>query len=176
VELAGPLDQDSRSRRTNPSQENPAVRHAIAALALLAVMTPAAARAAEEAEAFAPVKQFIEGFNKGDEKTALAACAPSAVIIDEFAPYVWQGQGACAAWASDFDADAKKQSITDAIVKLGKPRHVFVSGDKAYVVVPTSYDYRKKGKKVSQKGATLTVGLQKGGDGWRITAWAWTTG
>jgi ketosteroid isomerase-like protein len=146
----------------------------LAALAIVTLAGPA--RASEEADAFAPVKQFIDGFNKGDEKAALAACASPAVVIDEFAPFLWQGANACADWAKDFDADAQKNGITDGFVKLAKPRHVYVSGDKAYVVVPTTYDYKRKGKKVSQTGATMAVTLQKGAAGWKITGWAWATG
>jgi ketosteroid isomerase-like protein len=152
------------------------MRHAIAALLLLAALIPSAALASDEANAAAVARQFIDGFNKGDVKTALAACAPSTTIIDEFAPYLWQGPNACAAWANDYDADAKKKGITDGVVKLAKPRHVFVTGDKAYVVIPAGYDYKVNGKKTSQTGATYTIALQKGADGWRITAWTWSTG
>jgi hypothetical protein len=49
-----------------------------------------------------------------------------------------------------------------------------VAGDRAYVVVPANYDYKQKGKKVSEKGATFTAALQKGAAGWRITGWAWS--
>jgi len=146
----------------------------VAVLALVALAGPA--RASDEADAFAPIKQFIDGFNKGDEKTALAACASPAVVIDELPPYLWQGATACADWAKDFDVDAQKNGITDGHVTLSKPRHVFVTGDRAYVVVPTAYDYKRNGKKVSQKGATMAVTLQKGAAGWKITGWAWATG
>ena len=152
------------------------MRHAIAALLLLAALIPSASLASDEAAAAAVAKQFIDGFNKGDVKTALAACAPSTTIVDEFAPYLWQGPNACATWANDYDADAKKKGITDGVVKLSKPRHVFVTGDKAYVVIGGAYDYKENGKKISQTSATYTVTLQKGADGWRITAWTWSTG
>jgi len=69
----------------------------------------------------------------------------------------------------------KKDAITDPVVTLQKPRHVQVTGDRAYVVVPANYDYKQKGKKMSQKGSTFTVALQKGPAGWRITAWTWST-
>lgn len=42
------------------------------------------------------------------------------MILDEFAPYLWQGASACADWANDFDADAKRNGITDGFVKLSK--------------------------------------------------------
>lgn len=37
-------------------------------------------------------RQFIDGFNKGDTKSAFAACDIS--IIDEFAPHLWTGPNA----------------------------------------------------------------------------------
>jgi hypothetical protein len=101
------------------------------------------AAASEQAEVMAPVHQFVDGFNKGDAKSALATCADQTLIIDEFPPHVWQGAGACATWASAYEADAKKNGITDGVVTLGKPKHVDVTGDVAYVVVPANYVYKK---------------------------------
>ena len=129
--------------------------------------------AAEDTDVLVPVHQFLDGFNKGDAKSALAACASPAYIVDEFAPYAWQGPTACADWANDYDANAKKNAITDGVVTLGRPRHVDVVGDHAYVVVPTDYAYKQAGKPVKESGSTMTLALQKGADGWRITAWTW---
>ena len=144
-------------------------------IVLTVILAAGNAAASEKDDAVAPVRQFIEGFNKGDVANALAACASPAFIVDEFPPYAWQGASACADWAGDFEANAKKDAITDPVVTLQKPRHVYVSGDRAYVVIPSNYDYKQKGKKVSQKGSTLTAALQKGPAGWRITAWTWST-
>jgi hypothetical protein len=121
-----------------------------------------------------PVHQFVDGFNKGDIKTALAACAEQTSIIDEFPPHEWHGAGACSNWANDFDADAKKNGVTDGIVTLGNPRRVDITADRAYVVVPANYTFKQKGKLVKETGSMLTLVLQKGAAGWRITGWAWT--
>jgi ketosteroid isomerase-like protein len=134
-----------------------------------------AAPKADQADVLATVRQFIDGFNKGDVKNALAACASPASVVDEFAPYAWQGPTACADWANDFDAMAKKNAITDSVVTLLKPKHVDIDGDRAYVVNPVNYDFKKNGKKESQKGSTFTVALQKTAAGWRITGWSWST-
>jgi len=129
--------------------------------------------ASEATEVMAPVHQFVDVFNKGDTKSALAACADQMSIIDEFAPHEWHGPGAGARWFADFDADAKKNQITDGIVKLGKPRHIDVTADRAYVVAPANYTFKKKGKVVKETSSIITIVLQKGVTGWRITAWAW---
>jgi len=144
------------------------------AVAAVAVLPAAPAAASEKTDVMVPLHQFIDGFNKGDLKTALAQCAEQTSIIDEFPPHEWHGSGACSTWVNDFDADAKKNGITDGMVTLGKPRHVDITADKAYVVVPANYTYKQKGKPMKEMGSTLTVALQKAAAGWRITRWAWT--
>src|SRR5215813_13903459 len=91
---------------------------------------------------------FVQWFNRGDVKTAVATRADQTSIIDEFPPHEWHGAGACSTWAKDYDADAKKNQITDGVVTLGKPRHVDINGDRAYVVVPADYAFKMKGKPV----------------------------
>ena len=130
----------------------------------------------EKTAAMAPVHQFVDGFNKGDTKSALAACADQTNIIDEFPPHEWHGAGACAQWANDFDADSKKNGVTDGRVTLGAPRHVDITGDRAYVVFPSSFSYKQNGKPMKETGSTFTFVLQKGAAGWRIIAWTWAKG
>jgi ketosteroid isomerase-like protein len=144
----------------------------IVLVAAAVVSMPAAA--SEKTDAMATVRQFVQGFNKGDRKATAAACAAETFIIDEFPPHAWHGAGACAKWMSDYEADARKNGMTGGTVTLGSPLHVDVTADRAYVVVPTSFTFKQKGKQVRETGSTLTVVLQKGGAGWRIIAWTWT--
>ena len=117
--------------------------------------------------------QTARAFNKGDVAAAAASCAEQTSIIDEFAPYEWHGAGACARWMGDYDADAKRNAITGGVVTLGAPRHVDVSGDRAYLVVPADYAYAKKGKPVKEVASTLTIALTKSAGGWKMTGWTW---
>jgi hypothetical protein len=121
----------------------------------------------------ATIHQFVDGFNKGDRKTLLAACADQTSILDEFPPHEWHGTGACAKWVDDFDSDAKKNGITDGIVTLSNPSHVDITAGRAYVVVPANYTFRQKGKPVSEIGSIITLTLQESKGGWRITGWSW---
>lgn len=139
----------------------------------MAVLTAAPTFASEKTEVIATVRQFMDSFNKGDITSAAATCADQTSIIDEFSPYEWHGAGACSNWANDYDAFAKKNGMTNGIVTLGKPRHIDIAGDRAYVVIPANFKFKQKGKLVSEIGSTLTVALQKAATGWRITAWAW---
>lgn len=142
--------------------------------ALAIVLVAASAAASDKTDVMATVNQFVDGFNQGDTKRALAVCAAPASIIDEFPPYVWQGATACADWARDYDASAKQEGMTDAVVTLAKPWHIDVAGDRAYVVAPARITYKQKGKRVTEPASIFTVTLQKGAAGWRITAWTWS--
>jgi hypothetical protein len=141
---------------------------------VLAALAQATTAAQDKSALMTPVNRFVDAFNKGDVKTAAAACAEQTSIIDEFPPHEWHGAGACAKWMNDYDSDAKQNGITDGVVVLGSPRHVDITTDHAYIVVPANYSYKQKGKAVKETGSVLTVALQKGAAGWRITGWAWS--
>ncbi len=137
---------------------------------------PAVVAASDKSDVMATVHQWVDGFNKGDLKGASAACADEVSIIDDIAPNEWHGNGACAKWADAYNAEAKKNGITDGVVTLGKPRHFDVSGDSAYMVVSATYTYKQGGKPMKMTGATVTMSLKKGSSGWRISGWSWADG
>lgn len=132
------------------------------------------ASASDQSNVMAPVHQFVDGFNKGDAKAALAACADQVSIIDDFTPYHWSGSGACSAWAQAYAAWAKTNGITDGVVTLGKTRAIEVSGDDAYMVMVAGFIWKENGQPKRESGATFTVVLHKSGSRWLITAWTWS--
>jgi len=127
----------------------------------------------EKTAVMAPIHQFVDGFNKGDVKSALAACADQTTIIDEFPPHTWNS---CGDWATAFDADSKKNGVTNGKVTITAAKHVDITGDRAYVVVPATYSYTQNGKPMKELGSAFTVVLQKAASGWRIVAWSWMKG
>jgi hypothetical protein len=147
--------------------------HKILIAVALAILAAGSTATSEQTDVTAVINQFLDGFNKGDTMAAAAACADQTSILDEFPPHEWHGAGACATWMADYDADAKKNGITDGFVTLGKARHIDVQADRAYVVMPADYVFKQKGKSVKETGSILTIALQKGQAGWRITGWSW---
>ena len=150
------------------------MRNLIITVAAAVLMTGPllAAEKSEKADVMDVVDQLLDAFNKGDTKTVLALCVDDMSILDDFPPHEWHGPGAFSKWFADYDADSKKKGITDGMVTIGKPRHVDVTGDRAYVVAPANYTYKQNGKPKKEAGED-TYTLQKGKDGWRITGWAW---
>jgi hypothetical protein len=144
-------------------------------IALAIAFTPHAPTAAPQDPAvFAPIDQFVKGFNKADGNLILSACADTTSIIDAFPPHEWHGAGACARWLSDYQADAQKKGIKNGVVILTGTRHVDITASRAYVVLVADYEYWQNGKAIKEANATLTVTLQKTqAAGWRILGWAW---
>jgi hypothetical protein len=147
--------------------------HSVLLLSCACVATPALA-GGNAAAVLRPVHQFIDGMDAANAKASAAAFAPNASIIDEFAPYHWQGDDAFAKWDADFGAWAKAGGVSDVFITLRKPKHLNVSADHAYAVVPTLITFRQKGKKMREHG-TFTFALTETATGWRIAAWAWAT-
>jgi hypothetical protein len=138
-------------------------------LALGFAIYTAGSAAAALTDPVAAAHQFVDGFNKGDVNSALAACAETTGIIDEFPPHTWTS---CAAWANAYNANAKQNGVTDGYVVLGKPLHDDVTGNVAYAVFPATYTWKLKGKPMSEN-SLLTVVLKKSSSGWHIVAWSW---
>ena len=86
----------------------------------------------------------------------------------------WHGSTAAEDWFADALAEGEHLGVTDYHIGLGEPRHVDITGDYAYVVVPATFDYNRQGKQVDQTGAAFTVALRKVHEDWRLTAWTWT--
>ncbi|MDQ6780148.1 MAG: nuclear transport factor 2 family protein [Candidatus Eremiobacteraeota bacterium] len=138
------------------------------------VSLPAAAGTAEQTSVMAAVHQFFNGLNRGDVKTAVAACASPAAVVDDFPPHTWQGPSACMDWATAFGASLKQAGDTNPHVALGTPWRVDVTADRAYVVIPATFTYKEHGKAMTESGSSFTAALHRTAAGWRITGWAWS--
>ena len=114
----------------------------------------------------AAVRQYIDGFNKGDAKGMAATFAETGSILDGMAPHVWLGPTAAQDWYRDVLAEGKQHGASDYFVTLGEPLHNNVTGDSAYVVFPATMTFK----------VVFTVALRKLTEEWRIAAWAWAKG
>lgn len=139
----------------------------------LAVLAVGPAEASDEADVISVIHRWVDGFNSGDTKLAVAACADQTSLIDDFPPHEWQGRGACAKWFSDFQAMSKSYGSTQHVIAVGKPAHIEISTDFAYIVAPTTLSFERAGKPVKDQGL-LTVTLRNDASGWRITGWVWS--
>src|SRR5947209_3525929 len=154
----GPLSEPS------PAISGEPLKKIFVAILLSVFVVPAVVAQADDVTK--PIRQFIDGFNSGDTKSAFAAYASGSVsITDEFAPHLWMGPNAARAWAADYDKHAKATGVTDGSVKYGEPTRKEIEGNLAYVVIPTVYNYKENGKPTQEEGQ-MTFVLRRGSGGW----------
>ena len=122
------------------------------------------------------VSEYVDAFNNGDPKAMAAACADPMHILDGMSPHVWQGPTAAEDWYSDVLTEGEHLGASGYRIALDESRHVDVTGDYAYVVVPATMTFDLKGRQVTQSGSVYTVALRKIGGEWHLTAWAWAKG
>jgi hypothetical protein len=103
----------------------------------------------------AAVRQYVDDFNKGDLKAMAATCAVPASIIDGLPPHVWQGPTACEDYYRDVMATGEIEGATDYFVTLSKTRHIDVTRDRAYVVVPATMTFKYTGSRLSNRAQSL---------------------
>ena len=123
----------------------------------------------------APIQKFMESFNAGDMAAAAAthSATEDLAIIDEVPPYLWRGAQAFQSWGADLEKHSKENGDTDQLVKIGSPTRVESSGDRAYVIVPATYSFKRKGAAMIET-AQMTFALKKDTGGWLIHGWVWT--
>lgn len=132
------------------------------------------ARASEQSEAVAVVRQFVDAWNRGDNAAVARMVAPSISIIDAVPPYIWQGQSAdtLKQWNEDVGRYFAKNPVDEVLVKLGKADPVLVQDDGAYVVAPATLRTRKHAVWTDDH-AILAVTLKRTDTGWLVGSISW---
>lgn len=132
---------------------------------------PANAGPAEDATS--AVTTVLDKFNGGDIDSFFATHRDGALIVDEFAPYVWGGSGSAQRWAGDYMKDAEARGISGGRIDYGKPVHAASDGTAAYIVLPTTYRFNQKGAKMAGAGS-MTFVMSRVGSDWKIASWTYS--
>ena len=146
---------------------------ALLALTSASVLLFGPAAYAGDAAVEAVIHQFSDAFNKGDVATARALHVAAPVIVDEPAPHLWTGPKAFDSWLAALGKEEAAQGKTEGTVAVAAPTREIVSGARAYVIAPSTYTFKQKGKTIRET-AQMTFVLAKEASGWKIAAWTWT--
>ena len=144
------------------------------ALAAAAMFTAVGAHAADGAEA-TPIRTMIAAFNSGDTALAKSTHVAAPMILDEpTAPFAWSGPSAFDDWLAALGTSEARAGKTGGKVALGPLTRESIMGDRAYVVVPSTYTFQQA-KRTMRETGTMTFALVKQGPQWKIQAWTWTS-
>ena len=122
----------------------------------------------------APINTAFKAINTGDESSWNSVHTPDAVILDNIAPYRWDGPDASAKWWTSFGKSLQTNKMTQPHLAYQAIKFWEQTGDRAYVVVPTTFTTMMNGKQITQAG-TLTLVLVNTHAVWKVRGWAWGT-
>ena len=137
----------------------------------LAGLSPARAGPAEDAAA--ALAATLDKFNGGDVDAFVAAHQDGAIIVDEFAPYLWGGPGSAQRWIGDYVTFTQGTGDSGGRIDHGKPIQAVSDGNSAYVVLPATYRFTRKGTKMAGKGS-MTFVMRRAGNDWKIGSWTYS--
>lgn len=130
---------------------------------------------AQDTSPLAPVTAMVAAFNKGDVAAAKATHIASPSITDEpTAPYVWTGPKAFDTWIAALGKSEAASGKTDGRVAIGAPLRISTERGHGYVVVPSTYTFKQKGRTMRETG-TMTFAVVQVGKAWKIAAWTWSS-
>jgi hypothetical protein len=123
------------------------------------------------------IRQAASDFNTGNYAAWAGACESSAMVTDDFAPYTWNGPGACHRWYVAWQNFTKAHGVNNMTVLFGAPIHMEIGTNTAYVVLPAALHFNQHGKPARMTGSVIAIVLHKDMSGdWKMTAWTWADG
>jgi hypothetical protein len=144
----------------------------IAAFVAAAFTLSAHAVSAAPPAVLAPIAAFVRTSNAGDRAEFLKLFTPDATVVDNFAPYRFTPPNGPAKWYDGFNADAAASGSTDGVISTRAPKYVRVTGDRAWIVMPTDYRYKLKGTPELETGSLVFTESRVHGT-WLITSMSW---
>jgi hypothetical protein len=128
-----------------------------------------AAVASEKTDVMATVRQVLKAANANHTPALAPLMAEEGVVIDEFAPYRWQGMPGWLGALREYDAQNRVTGAKSTLRRFGR---VFTADGQAYAVAEVDYAYRERGKPRLEHG-TEVYGLDKAAGHWRVHSFAW---
>jgi ketosteroid isomerase-like protein len=119
------------------------------------------------------VVAFVDEVNAGRQQAALAHFTRDVSIVEDLAPYHWQGPHAGTDWLEAMFRNGQKMGMTTILMHLGSPSRIDVTGDRAYEIIPGVVTLEGKSGNLRESGA-LTFALRKRGRAWKISALSWS--
>jgi ketosteroid isomerase-like protein len=118
------------------------------------------------------VGRFVEAVNQGDMTSALASLTGDVTIVEDIAPYRWQGPGAGAEWMAAMAGNAEAAGMAGIVMEIGEPGRVEAEREQGYAVVPGILSLHGAEATLRAEG-TLVFSLRREEGGWLISAFAW---
>jgi hypothetical protein len=134
---------------------------------------PALAGKVPLAEIMQPIDelaQFMAQLPAGRHATMFAA--RGVTIVENYAPFIFSGADAVAAWEAGFRQHAGADELSELKIRFGSAQDFSVQGERAYLSLPTTWTGRTHGTPFEEHGAWAFVLSRRAGQ-WKVLGYGW---
>jgi ketosteroid isomerase-like protein len=119
------------------------------------------------------IADFVDAVNKGDQARAIAHFSDDVTIIEDLAPFRWDGPNAGPEWMLAMWENAQRNNVSAIMMKISPPTRIEIEGGAAYAVVPGLLTYEGVESALRSDGL-LTFSLKASGEQWLINGLTWS--
>ena len=87
------------------------------------------------------IADFVDAVNRGDQARAIAHFSDDVTIIEDLAPFRWDGPNAGPEWMLAMWENAQRNNVSAIMMKISPPMRIEIEGGAAYAVVPGLLTY-----------------------------------
>jgi hypothetical protein len=120
----------------------------------------------------APIEKVACFLETGDEALLSAFATQGVVILENFAPHLFEGPDAVKRWSQKIMAWHKPPSDLVLKHRFGPPQDLSVQDDSAFVSLPTHWTVSQNGGSFEEDGGWAFM-LVKEADEWRVRCYGW---
>ncbi len=122
----------------------------------------------------APVQRLARFMASGEDAgLAEAFAASDVVILENFAPFRFEGPDAVERWRQGFLDHARRQGLAGLAFRFGEAQDLAREADQAFFTLPTAWTGRARGQPFSEDGGWAFVLVLSDDGAWRIRSYAW---
>src|SRR5882724_748662 len=122
-------------------------------------------------EMMAPIRRLARFMATRDDVHLADVFAADLTIVENFAPFLFRGDGAAQAWREGFVEHA--QTLDDLVPEFEPAQDFSRDGQTVYFALPTHWRGKSNGRAFTEKGGWSFI-LTLGTGEWRIAAYAWS--
>lgn len=148
--------------------------HALAALIVSAALWAPAGATSVNGAVQAPIAGAIAAANADNLAALNSYFARNAVVVDEFAPFVWSGPDAARRWWAAMDSTNAAEHVSAMHVQMQEITRANITRSGAYVVVRLGITWRDHGKPWRETGLWALT-LHPSANAWKIVSASWAT-
>lgn len=119
-----------------------------------------------------PIEKVARFIETGDESLLSAFANKGVVIIENFAPHLFEGEDAVKRWSQKILSWHKPPSDLVLKHKFGAPQDLSVQDDLAFLSLPTHWTISQNGNRFEEDGGWAFVLVQEEGE-WRVRSYGW---